>query len=119
MKMKSPSLEIAQTPAAQIETTLESQSEHGRRSGGLRLSSYAGNDIGQTTSVAPTDASKRQAILDRCTETDARRESQYLVFGAGELTADESVKLVLMSCRKWSFGTPTLSSEKLLGASSC
>ena len=72
-----------------------------------------------TPEATRPDAAKRTAILDRCTETDARRESQYFVFCAGELTADESVKLVLMSCRKWSFGTPALSSEKLLGASSC
>jgi hypothetical protein len=42
----------------------------------------ARNDIGQTTSVAPTDAAQRHAILDRCTQTDARNELQYLAFGA-------------------------------------
>ena len=34
----------------------------------------------ETAPNAPTGASKRHAILDRCTQTDARKELQYLVF---------------------------------------
>ena len=40
------------------------------------------NTIAFAPSVAPTEASKRQAIFDRYTETDARKESQNLAFGA-------------------------------------
>ena len=56
------------------------------------------SDLCVTTFVAPTDAANPPVIKTPEGHTDARRESQYLAFGADVLTTYESAKL-LMSCR--------------------
>ena len=47
----------------------------------IRVNTEARSEIHETTPVAPTGASKRRAIFDHCTETDARWKSQDLGFG--------------------------------------
>jgi hypothetical protein len=45
----------------------------------IGVATEARREFRETTPVAPTEGATRTAVLDRCTETDARRESQYLV----------------------------------------
>lgn len=48
----------------------------------IRVHTEARSEIRETTSGAPADAAKRQPIFDRCTHTEARKESPYPSFCA-------------------------------------
>ena len=58
-------------------------------------------EIPLTTPAAPTEASKRQAIFDRYTETDARRKSKDLGFGVVATCTERHRPNRLRSCRDY------------------